>query len=558
MPLSFGAGSHEIVEATKRHSRSLDLEQTNARHVRLLHQRSASESDGLVLENDNTIEKQVPSKVFSLYKKLSTPSRYRSGKTTGSFLPEIKTTDRFKKSRASFSSALSTFLPNNTKHNQTETTLSTYRQTEYDKTNPTYLLAQTGESRRSLPSTLQNDINQFAIDGYAKKYFATHKRGLFRRTVPINEMLQWTKDSIRQPLLLSNKNLCKDALKCFRIIQILMNDRPRPRNYNAMEHFQSLLDCGISKGQMRDEIYVQICRQLNKNPRSESIRKGWEILCVVCITFPPSKNLESYLYDFVKQHHSIKENQVDVYSQYVTVKLERICSRGARGKVLSIAEIERAMEAPFKPSIFGEPLETVMNLEKKEGLKIPRIILFLTNAVHELNGKKTEGIFRVPGDADMVTDLRVRIENGNYDSTGIEDPNVPASLLKYWLRDLAEPLIPERLYQRCIENANDGEKAVDIINSLPDCNRRIVLYIISFLQDFTEPEVIQHTLMNVYNLAMVFAPNFLRCPSTHLPTIFANSKHEQTFLKTLISVLQVDREACAHQEGEIIGRVNTM
>ena len=76
---------------------------------------------------------------------------------------------------------------------------------------------------------------------------------------------------------------------------------------------------------------------------SESIRKGWEILCVVCITFPPSKNLESYLYDFVKQHHSIKENQVDVYSQYVTVKLERICSRGARGKVLSIAEIERAM-----------------------------------------------------------------------------------------------------------------------------------------------------------------------------------------------------------------------
>lgn len=168
MPLSFGAGSHEIVEATKRHSRSLDLEQTNARHVRLLHQRSASESDGLVLENDNTIEKQVPSKVFSLYKKLSTPSRYRSGKTTGSFLPEIKTTDRFKKSRASFSSALSTFLPNNTKHNQSkqkkrerekecvdnlyfvliaETTLSTYRQTEYDKTNPTYLLAQTGESR---------------------------------------------------------------------------------------------------------------------------------------------------------------------------------------------------------------------------------------------------------------------------------------------------------------------------------------------------------------------------------------------------------------------------
>lgn len=64
---------------------------------------------------------------------------------------------------------------------------------------------------------------------------------------------------------------------------------------------------------------------------------------MVCLTFPPSKDLESYLYDFVKRYHSVKENQLDVFSSYVTSKLERICSKGARGKVLSIAEIERAM-----------------------------------------------------------------------------------------------------------------------------------------------------------------------------------------------------------------------
>lgn len=70
---------------------------------------------------------------------------------------------------------------------------------------------------------------------------------------------------------------------------------------------------------------------------------GWEILCVISVTFPPSKNLESYLFHFVEQHHFIKSNQVDILSQYVTSKLTRICSRGARGKVLSVAEIERAM-----------------------------------------------------------------------------------------------------------------------------------------------------------------------------------------------------------------------
>jgi hypothetical protein len=38
-------------------------------------------------------------------------------------------------------------------------------------------------------------------------------------------------------------------------------------------------------------------------------------------------------------------------------------------------------------------------------LKIPKIVTFLTNAVHNLNGQTSEGIFRVPGDADAVTEL---------------------------------------------------------------------------------------------------------------------------------------------------------
>jgi hypothetical protein len=64
--------------------------------------------------------------------------------------------------------------------------------------------------------------------------------------------------------------------------------------------------------------------------------------------------------------------------------------------------------------------------------------------------------------------------------------------------------------------------------------------------------------MNVFNLAMVFAPNFLRCPSVNLKTIFENSKYEQLFLKTLITELQVDKKACAfgQVEEEVIGRMN--
>jgi hypothetical protein len=49
------------------------------------------------------------------------------------------------------------------------------------------------ENRPSLPKGLQQEINRFAIDGFAHKFFATHKKGLFRRTVPMDEMLKWTR-----------------------------------------------------------------------------------------------------------------------------------------------------------------------------------------------------------------------------------------------------------------------------------------------------------------------------------------------------------------------------
>lgn len=64
-------------------------------------------------------------------------------------------------------------------------------------------------------------------------------------------------------------------------------------------------------------------------------------------------------------------------------------------------------EAPFKPSIFGEDLELIISLPSHcdNGLKIPKIVPFLADAVLKMNGLQSEGIFRVPGDAEEVTDL---------------------------------------------------------------------------------------------------------------------------------------------------------
>jgi hypothetical protein len=57
------------------------------------------------------------------------------------------------------------------------------------------------------------------------------------------------------------KNLHKDAIKCFKLVQKVMTDASKgPPFYGSLKEFQSLLEKGIFQGGLRDEIYVQICK----------------------------------------------------------------------------------------------------------------------------------------------------------------------------------------------------------------------------------------------------------------------------------------------------------
>lgn len=48
------------------------------------------------------------------------------------------------------------------------------------------------------------------------------------------------------------------------------------------------------------------------------------------------------------------------------------------------------------------------------------------------------------------------------------------------------------------------------------------------------------TKMDASNLSMVFAPNFLKCPSTDPVVIMENTRKEMAFVKTLIDTLTTD------------------
>ncbi|KAJ3442131.1 myosin vii xv [Anaeramoeba flamelloides] len=63
-----------------------------------------------------------------------------------------------------------------------------------------------------------------------------------------------------------------------------------------------ILQNGIDHPELRDEIYVQICKQTSRNPNPQSNLRGWGALCLVSQTFPPSEALKRYISKFLNYY----------------------------------------------------------------------------------------------------------------------------------------------------------------------------------------------------------------------------------------------------------------
>ncbi|EGC35155.1 hypothetical protein DICPUDRAFT_10267, partial [Dictyostelium purpureum] len=186
-------------------------------------------------------------------------------------------------------------------------------------------------------------------------------------------------------------------------------------------------------------------------------------------------------------------------------------------------------------NIFGNTLQQIMALQRErfpnENLSYPLILKLLAEGVINLNGPYTEGIFRVTGSGTEVNRLKKQINEHDFqfDTT---DPHVLAGLLKLWLRELAQPVIPTELYYDCIKSRSK-EEVVRISSSLPEINREVLNYLLAFLKNVSQPQYAAYSKMDIDNVAMVFAPGLLRCPTTD-SNMLLNSQYEKDFIKCLI------------------------
>ncbi|KAM9050186.1 rho GTPase-activating protein 39 isoform 5-T6 [Megaptera novaeangliae] len=422
--------------------------------------------------------------------------------------------------------------------------------------------------------TLRKPSSETDIENWASKHFNKHTQGLFRRRVSIANMLAWSSESIKKPMIVtSDRHVKKEACEVFKLIQMYMGDRRAKADplHVALE----IATKGWSVQGLRDELYIQLCRQTTENFRLESLARGWELMAICLAFFPPTPKFHSYLEGYIYRHmdpvNDTKVTQhmkallerntkkksklrkkpkpyveepdgvaISTYAKYCYHKLQKAALTGAKKglKKPNVEEIRHAKNAVFSPSMFGSALQEVMSMQKERypDRQLPWVQTRLSEEVLALNGDQTEGIFRVPGDIDEVNALKLQVDQWKV-PTGLEDPHVPASLLKLWYRELEEPLIPHEFYEQCIAHYESPEAAVAVVHALPRINRLVLCYLIRFLQVFVQPANVAITKMDVSNLAMVMAPNCLRCRSDDPRIIFENTRKEMSFLRVLIQHL---------------------
>nr|XP_029496876.1 rho GTPase-activating protein 22-like [Oncorhynchus nerka] len=210
-----------------------------------------------------------------------------------------------------------------------------------------------------------------------------------------------------------------------------------------------------------------------------------------------------------------------------------------------VRAIRRAIWAPLGGGIFGQHLEETMQCESGCGSSSKTVVPLLVHQcvcfIHQ-HGLTEEGLFRIPGQTNHVQELQDAFDCGEkplFDSN--TDVHTVASLLKLYLRELPEPVVPFNKYTEFLFTAQlltkDKEEGIfelgRQVRTLPQVNYNLLKYICRFLDEVQSHS--SQNKMSVQNLAAVFGSNILRPKMEDAQTMMEGSSQVQHLMTILIS-----------------------
>ena len=387
----------------------------------------------------------------------------------------------------------------------------------------------------ALPANLQEDIQKFQVDDYAKHFFKEHRsHHIFSRKKVSPEALASFQDTPLTGSLLTSipKNYEKSAIQMFNIILGYTGVlREKGRSSNLIQLF-SIVD---SSPILRDELYFQLIKQTNNNPNDDALLKTWQIFVIVASIYPSSLDSEVWIKSHLSREALKQSKPINDYAQFTYI---RFCARCAKGKQMDIAPMyaTRLYKDVYESKkVFGASIyEQLWNQRTTHKyFPIPRYVHEMAELLLKKGAEQTEGIFRHVGNKKNVTNYEDRINEGSPLDQNINIHDL-ASLFKSWFSMLPDPLIPNS-YIPDLKNAFEDGSFIPFVRKLPKAHLYTLKYIIGFFQKLVKSEEV--TKMTAGNLAICFGPDIVS--TQDVKDLSAFEKFKNISIK-LLSVLIKD------------------
>ncbi|KAM3601695.1 uncharacterized protein V6R79_016948 [Siganus canaliculatus] len=202
--------------------------------------------------------------------------------------------------------------------------------------------------------------------------------------------------------------------------------------------------------------------------------------------------------------------------------------------------LNKGVWIPFT-GVFGQRLEETVLYERRYGVRlVPLVVEQCVTFIRE-RGMQEVGLFRQSGQSSLVKELQEAFDAGerpSFDSS--TDVHTVASLLKLYLRQLPEPLVPYGRYQEFLlcgqklksDRAQGLGELRTLLHELPVANFNLLNFICQFLNEVQTQS--SSNKMSGQNLATVFGPNILRAKAEDPQSIMGAAALVQLLMLQMI------------------------
>jgi hypothetical protein len=383
---------------------------------------------------------------------------------------------------------------------------------------PTPLIARTFSAQEIIHLAFELDATftkQALVERLARYRFEDFAAGCFRHhrsggamssVIPSEELTHFSAVPLKKPLLQDVRKEFKGHSAC---LSSLMLEYTRVRQCRSdIVNLRKILHVlRESPLEVVDDFYFQLLRQTRGNPNEESLWRTWELLLVIATIFPASEGRHTWILAQLASAMMDTDQRIAWVATFIYIRFRAryYIGRPLDYKSLDPGWVERIpAQMTAGTAVFGVSLYEVMWCQRMAypKLVVPYVLHYMVTELRARGVFRTEAIFRISGNEGLMKSIREEV-NENMTAIARGDVNVIAGLLKLWLKELPNPVVPIELTaefkEMCMEN-----KYLRFTERIPQVHQLVLVYLVGFVKELAGAARV--TNMENADLAMVFGP----------------------------------------------------